>query len=239
MSGNGYMKAYHCVLDEANRELKAGKFQIFYYIYRQTIGWNRYVAKIALKQFEVELPFSCQGLLNILEELNDEQWIHIIKDKTKGGRPFYSYSLGERVYHSKKLSDITQKSLLKKVERYHSKKLSDITQKSLVEIINKDNSKDINKDKIEKPFWNFSDVIYDRERPPEKMWALQTKLNEGIYDMSNLWCEEHFDCLRFLMENCMFEEIYELGEKARANGIECNAALFWMVAMVKGEDYNG
>jgi len=92
------MKAYHCILDDALSYLKPGEFSIFYYIYRKTIGWNKYVDRISYNQFVNDTGLTRPTVFNNLASLEELKWIHVMRETTKGGLPYNQYSLGEVVY---------------------------------------------------------------------------------------------------------------------------------------------
>ena len=96
--GNGYMKAYHCILDCAMFYLKPAEFTLFYCIYRKTIGWNKYVDRISLSQFIDNTNLTKQTVFTNLANLEKSKWIHVMRETTGGGLPFNKYSLGEVVY---------------------------------------------------------------------------------------------------------------------------------------------
>ena len=98
MSNSGYMKAYHCILDTANRRLKSAEFALFYCIYRKTLGWNKYVDRISLSQFVDDTGLSKQTVFTHLASLEESKWIHVMRKTTDGGLPYNEYSLGEVVY---------------------------------------------------------------------------------------------------------------------------------------------
>ena len=96
---NGYLKAFHDIFDSlALYGVTGTKFHLFYYIFRKTIGWNKYVDQISITQFIKETGLSRQGILNGLSWLEEKKWIYVMEYEPKGGGP-NQYSLGEAVYH--------------------------------------------------------------------------------------------------------------------------------------------
>ncbi len=116
---NGYMKAYHCILDDALACLKPGEFSIFYFIYRKTIGWSKYVDRISYNQFVKETGLTRPTVFSNLASLEESKWIHIMREITEGGLPYNQYSLGELVYKLNQLQNgkETKPILVKKLNQ--------------------------------------------------------------------------------------------------------------------------
>ncbi len=97
MGSNGYMKAYHCILDNAAPHLKSAEFSLFYCIYRKTLGWNKFVDRISLSQFKEYTGLTKNTILKNLASLEEAGWIYVMREKTDGGLPFNQYALGKLV----------------------------------------------------------------------------------------------------------------------------------------------
>ena len=144
--GNGYMKAYHCILDDALVCLKPGEFSIFYFVYRKTIGWNKYVDRISYNQFVKETGLTRPTVFNNLESLEESKWIHVMREITKGGLPYNKYSLGEVVYKlnqfqsGKEIKPILQK-VVKKLNQSKPKVVKKLNPQKIVPKDKKNNNK--------------------------------------------------------------------------------------------------
>lgn len=96
---NGYMKAYHCILDYALQSMPGSCFSVFYYIYRQTIGWNKFVDRISMSQFREYTGLERTCILDSLYKLEESKWIHVSRESPKGKLPYKLFSVGELVWH--------------------------------------------------------------------------------------------------------------------------------------------
>lgn len=111
---NGYMKAYHCILDYALENLSGSCFVIFYYIYRKTIGWNKFQDNIPLTSFIKETGLKRNCVIDSISKLEKDRWIHVSREVTGGdrspkkkGRPYNLYSVGELVWNPNQLEKPT------------------------------------------------------------------------------------------------------------------------------------
>lgn len=123
------MRTYHCIMDDALACLKPGEFSIFYFIYRKTIGWNKYVDRISLTQFMKDTGLSRPTVVANLDSLEENKWIYVMREETEGGLPFHQYALGKRVYITEWLKNLTSKETLPVVVKKLNQKKPKVVKK--------------------------------------------------------------------------------------------------------------
>lgn len=126
MTGNGFTRAYNVIFDPLVDELSNAHFKVFYYIYRQLVGWNRTSIDLSITEIMQKTHVSIPTVIACCKVLQKKKLISMEKMGSKKNSPV-RFHLGDKL-----------QSVINSVNNQEEKvdKTTESCQMSLVQLLN-------------------------------------------------------------------------------------------------------